>query len=227
MAPLEIIGAGFGRTGTDSLRTALNMLGYKTHHMKSFGEDLSLDPDDFYHAYLHRDEANWEKMYENYNAAVDWPTTSFYKELYAKYPDAKVILTVRDADSWYTSMLNTLAHRSHAPPKGDVDPTKNPRFKFQRMASTVCMNGLTSKPDEFDDKERMKKIFLDHNEEVKRLIPADKLLVFELENGWEKLCSFLGKEIPDVPYPHINTTAQHQEYVKKMLSRQQGGKPNN
>ncbi|KAI7897817.1 uncharacterized protein BX663DRAFT_526980, partial [Cokeromyces recurvatus] len=108
MAPLEVIGAGFGRTGTDSLRAALNMLGYKTHHMKCFFEDPELDPDLFYDAYFHRETADWDQLYKDYNAAVDWPTVEFYKELLKKYPKAKVLLTIRSADSWYNSVKNTI-----------------------------------------------------------------------------------------------------------------------
>ncbi|KAI9475782.1 MAG: P-loop containing nucleoside triphosphate hydrolase protein [Benjaminiella poitrasii] len=209
MAPLEVIGAGYGRTGTDSLRTALNMLGYKTHHMKSFREDPTLDGADFYHAYYHRQEADWDKIYENYSAAVDWPTAAFYKELHAYYPDAKLILTVRSADSWYTSVKNTIAsaqqrkRSEHSANQVGQDKDK------ARMAEVTCLDGRLADPEQFNDEEAIKRAFLEHNEEVKRIIPADQLLVMELGEGWDRLCQFLGKQVPNAPYPHVNSTKEH------------------
>ncbi|CAO3625030.1 unnamed protein product [Mucor fragilis] len=209
MASLEIIGAGFGRTGTDSLRTALNMLGYKTHHMKSFREDPDLnDPDDFYNAYNDREHANWDHIYRGYTAAVDWPTAAFWRDLHAKYPNAKIILTVRDADSWYASAKNTIAsYQQHS--NSPVDPN-HPRFKMTRMAQATCLDGRLKDAEAFSRQEEMKKLFLDHNEEVKRVVPADQLLVMELGEGWGKLCAFLGKDVPNVPYPNVNSTLEHQ-----------------
>ncbi|KAF1798619.1 P-loop containing nucleoside triphosphate hydrolase protein [Mucor lusitanicus] len=211
MASLEVIGAGFGRTGTDSLRTALNMLGYKTHHMKSFREDPELnDPDDFYNAYDDREHANWDHMYRGYTAAVDWPTAAFWLDLHVKYPKAKIILTVRDADSWYTSVKNTIAsyqQHSNAP---EEDPN-HPRFKMARMAQVTCLDGRLKNAEVFSRQEEIKQLFLNHNEEVKRIVPADQLLVMELGEGWDRLCAFLDKDVPNVPYPNVNSTLEHQK----------------
>ncbi|KAI9485352.1 MAG: P-loop containing nucleoside triphosphate hydrolase protein [Benjaminiella poitrasii] len=199
MAPLEVIGAGFGRTGTDSLRIALNMLGYNTHHMKCFFEDPSFDPDVFYDAFLHRDTADWDEVYKDYNAAVDWPTAEFYKELFQKYPKAKVLLTTRSADSWYKSAFNTVH-------KAAIQPNTH-HEGFRRLAVDVPMNGRFGNKELFADEEGTKKIFLDHIEEVKRFIPKDQLLVMELGEGWDRLCKFLGKDIPKEPYPTANSTS--------------------
>ncbi|EPB81997.1 hypothetical protein HMPREF1544_11276 [Mucor circinelloides 1006PhL] len=211
MAPLEVINAGFGRTGTDSLRTALNMLGYKTHHMKSFREDPELnDPDDFYHAYNDREHADWDYIYRGYSAAVDWPTAAFWLELHRKYPKAKMILTVRDADSWYKSVKNTIAsYQQHS--NNQVD-SNHPRFKAARMAQVTCMDGRLKDAEVFAKEEEIKKNFLDHNEEVKRIVPADQLLVMELGEGWDRLCAFLGKDVPIAPYPNVNSTLEHQKF---------------
>ncbi|KAI9472090.1 MAG: P-loop containing nucleoside triphosphate hydrolase protein [Benjaminiella poitrasii] len=206
MAPLEIIGAGYGRTGTDSLRRALDMLGYKTHHMKSFQEDPTIDPDDFYNAYHDRAHANWDKMYANYTAAVDWPTAAYYKDLLAYYPTAKVILTVRSAESWYASVKNTIRKyqlRSLALPEKDER-----RQRMIRMTVATCLDGLMA-DDAFEDQEAMQRLFLEHIEQVKRIVPGDQLLVMQLGEGWERLCEFLGKSVPDVPYPHVNSTVDH------------------
>ncbi|KAI8076155.1 P-loop containing nucleoside triphosphate hydrolase protein [Thamnidium elegans] len=213
MAPLEVIGAGWGRTGTDSLRLALNILGYNTHHMKCFFMDPTLDTDEFLHAYHHREEADWDKLYQNYSAGVDWPTSTFYKELIAKYPDAKVILTERSADSWYQSVKNTI-HIAATKPSPD-DPKMQ---KFKRMVHDVCVDGTIMNPITFADEEAIKASFVKHNEEVKQFVPADKLLILGLGEGWERLCEFLGKEVPDVSYPCTNSTEEfrRQEMPKNM-----------
>ncbi|KAG2236332.1 hypothetical protein INT48_001396 [Thamnidium elegans] len=207
MAPLEVIGAGWGRTGTDSLREALNILGYNTHHMRCFFMDPSLDTDDFYNAYHHRDEADWDKIYENYSAAVDWPTCTFYKDLMAKYPNAKVLLTTRTPESWYKSVTNTIASPEAI---GEASP------KFKKMVDSVCAGGLLSDPVRLADEEKIKAAFVDHINEVKAYVPADRLLVLELGEGWERLCKFLGKEVPNTPYPSSNSTEAFNKARKHM-----------
>jgi hypothetical protein len=171
--------------------------------MKCFWEDPTLNPDDFYHAYLDRKNADWDKLYENYDAAVDWPTVSFYKELLARYPDAKVILTVRSADSWYKSVKNTI-HKAAL--KASNVPPNHPMHSFNRMARTVCLGGRISDPEKFSDEETLKRLFLEHIEEVKMNVPADQLYVMELGEGWDGLCKFLEKEMPKEPYPNCNST---------------------
>ncbi|KAL9540756.1 hypothetical protein MBANPS3_009502 [Mucor bainieri] len=211
MAPLEVIGAAFGRTGTDGLRAALNMLGYKTYHMRQFWEDPELNPDEFYEAYMHRDQADWDKLYANYNAALDWPTCNFYKDLVAKYPDAKVLLTVRSADSWYKSAKNTV-HRAST--TGLRPPEGSRMAAFGRMIATVPMDGLLADKEAFADEEKVKQIYLDHIEDVKKTVPADRLLIMELGEGWTRLCEFLGKEVPTEPYPSINSAEDFQKLIR-------------
>jgi hypothetical protein len=175
--------------------------------MKSFREDPSLNPDDFYNAYKDRANADWNALYKNYSAAVDWPTASYYKDLMAFYPDAKVILTVRSADSWYESVKNTIV--AHQQQHGAKITPDHPGYKFFRMAMTTCLDGRVHDADMFADEAAMKKLFLDHIEEVKRDVPAERLLVLELGEGWQRLCEFLGKVVPEEPYPNVNSTAEH------------------
>lgn len=214
MAPLEVIGAGFGRTGTDSLRTALNMLGYNTHHMKSFFEEGALrTPDDFYQAYLNKESADYDKLYEGFNAAVDWPTVSFYKELFAKYPNAKVILTERSADSWYKSVQNTILKvASHASKMQPGDKM----YAHGRMVNTLVLEGYLADAEKFNaNEEKIKQMFLDHNAEVKRHIPSDQLYVMQLGEGWEGMCKFLGKDVPSEPYPSTNSTEAFNKHISE------------
>ncbi|CEP12787.1 hypothetical protein [Parasitella parasitica] len=211
MAPLKVIGAGFGRTGTDSLRLALNILGYKTHHMKSFWEEeADTNPDDFIEAYKNRDKADWDKVYENYTAAVDWPTVEFYKDLVAKYPEAKVVLTTRSADSWYASALKTI----HPASAGILEnPADEQKARLGEMMKLVVLDGHMVNRETFKDEKLIKKLYLDHIEEVKNTVHPDRLLIVELGEGWNRLCEFLGKDIPDIPYPNANSKESFQEVL--------------
>ncbi|KAG2211849.1 hypothetical protein INT47_004536 [Mucor saturninus] len=205
MAPLKVIGAGYGRTGTDSLRIALNTLGYNTYHTRVLFSDPTTDTDDFLNAFHHREEADWDKIYENYSAAVDWPSCTFYQDLIMKYPEAKVILTERSAESWYKSVKNTVHAAliaSAADPKHD---------KFRRMVTDVCVDGVLNDPIRFEDEEAVKAMFVKHNEGVKKFVPKENLLIMQLGEGWERLCEFLGKEVPDIPYPRVNSTQEFQD----------------
>lgn len=183
--------------------------------MKCFMEDPKQNPDDFYEAYVNREQADWDKIYKGYSAAVDWPTVTFYKDLFVKYPDAKFLLTVRSADSWYKSVKNTIHQTANF--FEDAEPGSR-MSKLVRMISKVVLDGRLVDKEAFLDEEAMKKEFLDHIEEVKRVIPADQLLVMELGEGWERMCKFLGKDVPSEPYPSVNST----EDFKKMVTNREG-----
>jgi hypothetical protein len=177
--------------------------------MKCMFMDPEQDVDDFYNAKQNNGEADWDRIYAKYDAAVDWPTCTFYKQLMDKYPDAKVVLTVRTADSWYKSVKNTI-HAQHT----------NPNFKgetaerFKRMTNAVILDGVLTDAERFAKEEEVKQAFLDHNEEVKHYVPADRLYVMQIGEGWEGLCKFLGKDVPEVPYPRGNSTEQFIENIK-------------
>ncbi|ORZ04358.1 P-loop containing nucleoside triphosphate hydrolase protein [Absidia repens] len=213
--PLEIIGAGFGRTGTMSLHIALEKLGYPTHHMVKLMQDETQDPEVWARAYDNPDnhEDEWEKVYGKYTAAVDWPTCTFYKELSERYPDAKVILTVRTPESWYKSMHNTIFKQAS---KG-VDDSPTHVANVFNMTKHIFLNGvLENDPEKIHDQEYLCGVFRDHIAEVKRTIPADRLLVFELGSGWEPLCKFLNKDIPDEPYPVTNNSEEFGKLTHNM-----------
>ncbi|EIE78208.1 hypothetical protein RO3G_02912 [Rhizopus delemar RA 99-880] len=134
MAPLQVIGAGFGRTGTDSLHEALNILGYNTHHMSCIFKNENLDFETFKEAHRNPEAIDWDKPYDGFDAAVDWPTCNFYKELMVKYPDAKVLLTVRTPESWYVSVCKTVVTMSQR-----YEKAKSERIKdILRMATKVA-----------------------------------------------------------------------------------------
>lgn len=177
-------------------------------------EDATLNPDDFTNAALNNNEADWDKLYEGFDAAVDWPTVNFYKELFNRYPDAKVILTVRSAESWYESVKNTI-YRIVV--EGPEIPPEHRLYSFGKMCRTVTFGGVIYDPEKFEDKEGIMKLFNDHNAEVKKVIPANQLYVMELGSGWDGLCQFLGKEVPREPYPKSNSTAEFQRKVDNDL----------
>ncbi|KAF7724900.1 hypothetical protein EC973_000559 [Apophysomyces ossiformis] len=210
MAPLEVIGAGFGRTGTHSLRLALDMLGYKTHHMVVLLQDERKDPLLFLRAYENpQEEHNWDEAYEGYTAAVDWPTASFVEPLMKKYPNAKVLLTVRDPDSWYRSVKNTIFQSLNIPRPGN-----KPRdADIQIMAKKVVLDGDISDPERFADEEAIKRKFIEHNEYIRKIVPPERLLEINLGEGWDRLCKFLGKDIPEEPYPNTNSTDEFRKIV--------------
>lgn len=187
-----------------------------------FDKDVTQTADDFYHAYLNKETTDYDKLYEGFDAAVDWPSVSFYKELFAKYPDAKVILTERDADSWYKSVQNTIlkiVSQVSSMQPGDK------MYSHARMVNTLVLDGYLADPQKFNDnEEKIKQMFLDHNAEVKRHIPGDQLYVMKLGEGWEGICKFLGKDVPSDPYPISNTTEAFNKHmqeaeVKRLLNK--------
>ncbi|KAI8393798.1 P-loop containing nucleoside triphosphate hydrolase protein [Radiomyces spectabilis] len=218
MAPLEVIGAGFGRTGTQSLKEALNTLGYNTMHMTSFIADPTLDPTIFKDAYMDKDKpVDWDQAYKGFTAAVDWPTCLFYKELMAKYPNAKFILTMRDADSWYKSIKNTIHPRVRDVLAGGDHPEH--LVRMVDMVATVELDGAHRDPALFANEDEMKRRFMKHNEEVQRTIPAERLLILQLGEGWDRLCRFLNKPVPKVPYPSSNSTEKFNASTERFLSQ--------
>ena len=204
---LEVIGAGFGRTGTMSLKVALEELGYDPcyHMIEVFEhpEHVSL-----WEAAIRGEPLDWEKIFGSYQAAVDWPTAAFYSELMKVYPHAKVLLTIRDPEKWYESTKNTLY------PTGDA-PEPSP---IMRMATKLVWEQTFDR--NFEDRRYAIEVFKRHNEEVKKHVPPERLLVYEVKEGWKPLCEFLGVEIPEgKPFPHLNDTEAFKEMVQQLRAQ--------
>lgn len=199
-----MIGAGFGRTGTMSLKVALEKLGVgPCYHMT----DLFKHPS---HGKFWERAVNGERvdpeLFRDYEAAVDWPACSFYEELMERYPEAKVILTVRDPGSWHESTMKTIYNAGN-PEAG------SPFFRLAgvfarrmkrtgRMVNELIWDGTFD--GRFEDKEHAISVFERHNREVKERVPPEKLLVYDVKEGWEPLCDFLGVGVPDEPFPRLN-----------------------
>ncbi|KAI8046986.1 P-loop containing nucleoside triphosphate hydrolase protein [Thamnidium elegans] len=211
---LQILGAGYGRTGTTSLRTALNLLGFKTHHMTDVILDSNQKAEIFEEAYKDRTlKVDWGSVYEGYEAAVDWPSVAFFDTLYQLNPDAKVILSVRDPESWYKSVSRTIYEWP-----GVDDSWPQNILKARKMARVIVRDGELGGQKNIGNKEGLIKQFKDHTEHIKSVVKPENLLIFELgTDGWEKLCPFLGIAEPkDVPYPHDNKGANFADLLQQI-----------
>ena len=223
-----VIGAGWGRTGTDSFKNAMEILyGKPCYHMRevieggahhvSFWQKLAsgkMDKPDFDNVF--------KRGGKEFVATCDFPAAVHWKEILKQYPKARVVLTLRDPESWYASCMATIFHFQPDGPYcknwGNL-PTRIalasnlPAPGFGEMVSTVLTKNSFHKDY---SKENLIKCFNEYNESVIRDCPKDKLLVFKATDGWEPLCKFLGKEIPlNVPYPNSNSTKEFQKH--KML----------
>lgn len=196
---IEVIGAGFGRTGTESLKRALEALGYSPcYHM----HEVFLRPADaprWVEAYR-TGAMDWPALLEGYRAAVDWPAAFFWRELLGCWPQARVILTVRDARAWYASISKTIFMAQRLP----LPPPDEPAHAVQLMARALVRDVTFG--DRLDDAAHVIGVYERHNAEVTRSVPAGQLLVYDVAQGWAPLCAFLGQPVPDEPFPRGNTT---------------------
>jgi hypothetical protein len=216
---LKIIGAGFPRTGTTTLKSSLEILGFnKCYHMK----ELLVNPDQLplWLSLENTGTTDWEKLYDGYEATVDFPGYPYYKEHLKQYPDAKVILTVRPFDKWYVSAHSTVWT---AGPQNLPDKLKmmlkmlfNPRLRKVIKCIKFVKRVFWGKQFQgrFEDVAFAEKIFNQHIEDVKAFVPPEKLLVYDVSEGWKPLCDFLGLPEPLEELPHLNKN----ENFKGMLA---------
>src|SRR5258707_11516938 len=177
--PLKVIGAGFGRTGTLSLKVALERLGFaKCYHMT----EVFAKPDHvkLWDAAARGEPVDWEALFRGYQATVDWPGCNFYQEYLRLYPDAKVILTVRDPERWYDSARQTIYYVRQAFP-GWLTPFLPRMGRFRPMIDRLIWVGMFH--GRFEDRSHTIEVFNRHNEEVKQVVPNDRLLVYEVSEG--------------------------------------------
>ncbi len=214
---LKIIGAGFGRTGTNSTRAALDQLGLPCYHME---EVMNRKKNPHHLAFWRRvadsepgTEHDWSEVFENYEACVDFPAASVWQELLEAYPDAKVLLTLHPGgpDSWYDSTWETI----YAPARmwqGRVLEIATPFGRaFMGMARKLVWKRFLK--GTMVDRESAKQRYEEHIEEVKAAVPVEKLLIFKASEGWEPLCAFVGAPVPEGEFPHTNDRAS----MKKMM----------
>jgi hypothetical protein len=206
--PLKVIGAGLGRTGTLSLKLALEELGFgPCYHMM---EVIANPPyAEHWERAAQGEDIDWDEVFQGYNSAVDWPACDYWRELSAHYPRAKVILTVRDPESWFASTqatifssLNTFAAQDNALGR-TMRAIGDKHFGGTVSDHDACIAGLQR-----------------HNEAVKNSGLGDRLLVYRIAEGWEPLCRFLGVPVPATPFPTRNSTEEFREKVGKMVGQE-------
>jgi hypothetical protein len=210
---LKVIGAGLGRTGTMSLKFALEHIGFgPCYHMIEF---MSHIPEHL-PRWLEAIEggADWDAVFDGYASTVDYPGCTYWRELVAKWPEAKVILSVRDPDSWFESANETVL---------------SPRMQAMLAASPISpfMDATVHKDfgDRINDHAFMTGYFRRWNEDVIASVPADKLLVFQAKDGWAPLCEFLGVPVPTEPYPRVNSRVDINERFTRQTQQLQSAPP--
>jgi hypothetical protein len=195
---LKVVGAGLGRTGTHSLKLALEqLLGGPCYHMlEVFGR-----PDDIpvWRAAVNGDMPDWNSFLSDYRATVDWPACAFWREISAANPDAVVLLSSRDTDGWWTSANNTIFQIVHREfPPEDL---------YGRAQMDMALDMLTKTfTPKWQDESESKRAYEAHNADVRASVPADRLIDYRPGDGWEPICEKLGLPVPAEPFPHVNTT---------------------
>jgi hypothetical protein len=178
-----------------SLKLALEALGFgPCHHMAEFFTRPGLI--ELWSAGLPESPTDWDRLLDGYHSSTDAPCCFFYRELADRYPDAKVILGLRSPESWWASASATVMSDSGPPPQA--------RAVVEAVIKAQRQRGMAGLDPTSRDKESAIAGFNRHNDEVRRTISPDRLLVFEAREGWGPLCSFLGVAEPDRPYPHVN-----------------------
>jgi hypothetical protein len=198
MADLRVIGAGLGRTGTHSLKVALErLLGAPCYHMAEVfkrPQDLPI-----WRAAANGERVDWRALFADYAAAVDWPPAAFWSQIAEAFPGAIIVHSIRDADAWWKSASSTIFAIYQRPPK----PDDNPDFK----PMLADLFGKTFTPD-FLQEAPAKAAFDRHNADVRKRAPANRLVEWRATDGWGPLCAALGVPVPAEPFPVTNTSEQ-------------------
>jgi hypothetical protein len=197
---LRVVGAGLGRTGTNSLKIALEkLLGGPCYHMFELvqrEQDTAV-----WDAAERGEEVDWQSALEGFVASVDWPAAAFWRELLAANPDAFVLLSKRDsAETWWASMEKTIVVALSRPAPPDDPATAERRAVTRRILASRLAR-------EWQDRDAAMAGYERHNQAVRDAVPAERLIEWQPGEGWEPICSALGLAISDMPFPHENTTS--------------------
>ncbi|HQY50880.1 MAG TPA: sulfotransferase [Ignavibacteria bacterium] len=216
---LKVIGSGLGRTGTYSLKLALEHLGFgKCYHML----ELFQKPNGVKHFWDAENgkSVNWEELFTGFDSAVDYPVARYYKQLAEFYPEAKVIHTIRNPEEWYESAKHTIFNAKNLDGiKLLKFAAKFPFSKEVRKRFKVFKYNRNLMDQEFGNdltnKDKVIKAFIKHTENVKKEIPPERLLLYRSSEGWESLCRFLNVPVPDEEYPNRNS---REEFLNRVDS---------
>jgi len=206
---LKVVGSGFGRTGTLSLKLALEELGFgPCHHMS----ELSQNPDQlpYWRQAAVGHLPDWNEVFAGYASCVDWPAARFWREIADHYPDAKVLHSVRPAETWFGSVQATIYPRMCGWPDAPAGRRRDNMEMARRLIVEQTFGGR------LDDRDHALAVFRAHTDEVRRTIAPQRLLVFDVAEGWEPLCRFLDVPVPATDFPRSNTTAEYQARMAAM-----------
>lgn len=220
---LKVIGTGLGRTGTYSLKVALEQLGFgKCYHMA----ELFQHPEGvvYFEKAEKREEVDWDGLFEGYDCAVDYPVARYYKQLIAKYPEAKIIHTIRDPESWYQSASQTIIWAS----KPSLGRVLKMMFKLpfapelRKQMPVLKFDGKLIDWEfgkDYKNKEKVIERYNQRNKEVINTVPKERLLVLDMKKGWGPLCEFLGVPMPDMPFPVTNSKDEFISRIKNIKDK--------
>lgn len=204
---LRVISSGFGRTGTKSLKAALERLGYgPCHHMHEIVEN----PGQVAHwqKLAAGKDVDWNDVFAGYNSQVDWPGAHVWRELAEAFPEAKVVHTVRPEDKWWASFDKTIGKLM-----ARYKDLPLPPHIHDMLEAWNAFAGKETFGGKLGDREVGIAAFRKRTEDVKTALPADRVLVFDVAEGWGPLCAFLGKDVLDEPFPHHNLRADFWEVL--------------
>lgn len=201
---LRVVGSGLGRTGTKSLKEALELLlGEPCYHMmECFGHP---DHPQRWKEAIEGGEVDWDALFDGFGATVDWPSAACWKELAAAYPDALILHSERPADAWFTSADRTILEGFKKPRDEWDEPGTNPWLDM-----AVAMFEQTFTPD-FLDRDAAVAAVEAWNADVRATADPERLLIWQPGDGWDPICTALGIDVPDTPFPHTNSTAEFRE----------------
>ncbi len=207
---LSIIGAGLGRTGTASLKVALEKLGFgKCHHMSEvFGspEQIAL------WSAAAAGKPDWAAIFTGYGSAVDFPSAAYWRELAAFYPNAKIILSLREPGTWADSTQETILSPAFSPAMA--------KMPFGPVLTGVVWRFFDGR---IHDRDHLLGVFNRHNDAVRAAFAKDRLLVFEAKEGWAPLCAFLGVPVPAEEFPRVNSKEEMKPMMAAIAAQFAGG----
>ena len=200
---LRVFGTGFGRTGTNSLKLALEHLDLgPCHHMYEIRDDPSQLP--FWQAAARGEPPDWDEAFAGYSSSVDWPSVCFWREITGHYGDAKIVHTVRPEEAWLTSI-----HATIYPILQDRENIE-PGHRRNLVEVTDELIGNRTFGGRLGDRDHALSVYRAHDAEIRAAFTPDRMLVFDVADGWEPLCRFLDVEIPDIPFPYVNRSQEFQ-----------------
>lgn len=207
---MKVIGAGIGRTGTMTMQAALETLGYHCYHMNEVPRERG-HLDAWYKFVTGQAPMDWHTLLRKFEATVDAPACFYYQELMQAFPDAKVILTVREPERWYESFVTLRTTVNRFRPVSRLIPKMAKMLRFVDAMLDKRFAGSL-------DRANCIRVFNAHNEAVQRFVPPERLLVFQVAEGWGPLCKFLGCDVPEgTPFPHLNEGDQTLKAVIRQI----------